>query len=177
MDILVREGKVRRDGDYTDQRGLRKAELYTLTSLWENVAIDIARSNIREKHTVTWERRFVRIGNMNDVDAILKTEDFITFLIEVKFARKIIDLSKVLSRLSSTAKKFEPTSKAVIIFLVLVSRDDSQIKSLENYLDNTTFDTGNIETRFLLLSTDQLEEESQKRFGEKVFWPMFLQDN
>lgn len=155
LDVLTREGKVRCDG-YPNK------SLYTSTSSLENLAIDRVRDLIEEQVTVTWERRFVRVGRRPgyELDAVFKTAQLITFLVEVKHL-KDSRLSKhhtdVIMRLARLAKEFQKKSKEVICYLVLVALDDSFLAPLTKQINSFTFDTGDVETRIILLSKNELE--------------------
>ena len=99
--ILTKEGKLRCDG-------YPRSSLYTDALSPENLALDHIRSIIETKHSIDWERRFVRVNRKYEVDAVFEAGDS-TYLVEVKYIQDIISLSKLdhwLRNLLAVAKKF-----------------------------------------------------------------------
>jgi len=155
--ILVKEGKVRCDG-------FPRKALYTLASSTENLAIDHIRDLIESKSKIDQERRFVRVKQRFEVDAVFEARHT-KFLVEVKFVKSIINpgrLNDWLNRFISVSREFK--ADQIVCYLVLVVFDNNILESVQKEMKkHITYDTGDVETRILVLSKEELEKESQNK--------------
>lgn len=151
---LIKEGKVRCDG-------FPRKTLYTLASSTENLAIDHIRDIIESKNKIDQERRFVRVKQRFEVDAVFESRQT-KFLVEVKFVKSIITPSRLndwLNRFISVAREFK--AERIVCYLVLVVFDNSILEPIQKEVkERFTYDTGEVETRILVLSKEELEKES-----------------
>jgi predicted DNA-binding transcriptional regulator len=150
--ILMKEGKIRCDG-------FPRAALYTLASSTENLAVDHVRELIRKEHNIRSERRFVRVKHRFEVDAVIETDD-ITFLVEVKYLKSSLDPSKLDDWLTDLLKiGQEIGAEKFACYLALVVFDETLSESVRNQVKRITYDTAAIDTRVLVISKDELEEQ------------------
>jgi len=156
--ILMKEGKVRCDG-------FPRTALYTLSSSPENLAIDRVRELIEKEHTIRSERRFVRVKQRFEIDGVIEA-DRITFLVEVKYVKSALDPSRFddwLTGLLKIGREFGV--EQFVFYLALVVFDKSLFESVKNQLKKMTYDTAAVDTRILVLSKDDLEEQAQNLIG------------
>jgi hypothetical protein len=154
--ILMKEGKIRCDG-------FPRATLYTLASSPENLAIDRVRELIEKEHGIRSERRFVRVKQRFEIDGVIEA-DRITFLVEVKYVKSPLDFSRLddwLTGLLKIGREFG--AEQFVCYLVLVVFDKALFESVKNQVKKMTYDTGAVDTRILVLSKDELEEQPQNQ--------------
>lgn len=154
--ILMKEGKVRCDG-------FPKSALYTLASSPENLAINRVRELIEKDHEIRSERRFVRVKQRYEIDGVIEA-DRITFLVEIKYVKSLLDPSRLdewLARLLKIGREFE--AEQVVCYLALVVFDKALFESVESQVEKMTYDTATLAMRILVLSNDELEERAQNQ--------------
>jgi len=150
--ILMKEGKIRCDG-------FPRSALYTLASSPENLAIDRVRELIGKDHDIRSERRFVRVKQRFEIDGVIEA-DRITFLVEVKYVKSVLDPSRLddwLTGLLKIGREFG--AGRFVCYLALVVFDKALFESVKNQVKKMTYDTAAIDTRILVLSKDELEEQ------------------
>lgn len=154
--ILMKEGKIRCDG-------FPRSALYTLASSTENLAVDHVRELIRKEHNIRSERRFVRVKHEFEVDAVIEADE-ITFLIEVKYLKSSLEPSKLDDWLTGLLKiGQEIGAEKFACYLALVVFDKTLLESVTNQVKRITYDTDAIDTRVLVISKDELEEQPQNQ--------------
>jgi hypothetical protein len=155
--ILIKEGKVRCDG-------FPRKSLYTLTSSTENLAIDHIRQIIESDCQIDKERRFFKFKRRYEVDAIFESSKT-KFLIEIKFVKSMISANRLddwFRRMLNVAREFK--AERIICYLVLVVFDNVILKPIQKeVMKRLTYDTGEIETRMLVLSKEELEKTAQNQ--------------
>lgn len=158
--ILMKEGKVRCDG-------FPRSALYTLASSPENLAIDRVRELIEKEHAIHSERRFVRVKQIFEIDCVIEASR-ITFLVEVKYLKSALDPSRLNNWLTGLLKiGREFGAEQLVCYLALVVFDIALFESVKNQVKKMTYDTATVDTRILVLSKDELEEQAQNKWLHK----------
>jgi hypothetical protein len=154
--ILMKEGKVRCDG-------FPRKALYTLSSSPENLAIDRVRELIDKENSIRSEKRFVRVKQRFEIDGVIEA-DRITFLVEVKYVKSALDPSRLddwLTGLLKIGREFG--AERFVFYLALVVFDKALFESVKTQVKQITYDTAAVDTRILVLSKDELEEQVQNQ--------------
>jgi hypothetical protein len=154
--FLIKEGKVRSDG-------FPSKSLYTLTTSPENLVIDHIRKIIEADNQIDFERRFVRVKRIHELDAIFESSQT-KFLVEVKYIKSMIELNRLevwLGQLLNGASQIE--AEKIVCYLALVVFEETILESIKNAVKRFTYETGDVETIIMVLSKDELEKESQNR--------------
>lgn len=149
--LLSKEGKLRQDGF--------PRPVYTLASGLDNLVLDHIHNEIKKKHEVISERRYVRIKNKYEADAIIKCVNEI-FIVELKYIRstlKVDNVKRTIDQLLAISKEY--TSKNIILMLIYILFDRSMYREINKLLKVTTFDTGNIPLEVKILKAEDFKQK------------------
>ncbi|HBA86324.1 MAG TPA: hypothetical protein DCZ95_19765 [Verrucomicrobia bacterium] len=146
---LVKAGQLRADG-------FPKHTIYTPAKSLENRILDVARQKLSQTHGVLSERRYVRIGKMHDIDAILESED-ITFIVEAKILRS----ADLISRLDSWVLQMLNVAKdlhaeKIACVLAVACLDEATADTVKKQASGFTFDSGSVPVEIMVFSESDL---------------------
>lgn len=147
--LLTKAGLLRADG-------FPKRTIYTPAHSLENRILDAVRKQLSNTHDVLSERRFIRVGKIYEVDALLES-DAITFLVEAKVLRKPDILSHLdhwVMQLLNVAKEY-PSQKVACI-LAVACLADADASDVRKQIASFTFDSGTLSVQVLVFSEKEL---------------------
>jgi len=149
--LLTKTGQLRADG-------FPKHTIYTPAHSLENRILDAARQYLSEKHGVLSERRYVRIGRMYEVDALLESGET-TFLVEAKVLRKpdiVSHLDHWVMQVLNAAEGLP--SQRVACVLAVACIEDVDATDVRKQIAGFTFDSGTVPVQVLVFSERELPE-------------------
>ncbi len=149
--LLAKTGQLRADG-------FPKHTIYTPSKSLENRILDAAREKLSEAHGVLSERRYVRIGRMYEIDALLESEDM-TFVIEAKILRNqdlVSRLDRWVLQMLNVAKEFRTERIACVLAVACLGGVNAA--DVKKQIAGFTFDSGSVPVQILVLSEAELPE-------------------
>lgn len=146
---LVKEGKIRCDG-------FPNKSLYTLSSSFENLAIDHIKKIIEDETPIITERRFVRIKHTYEIDAIFETEGK-NYLVEVKVLKNNLEpviLERWIKQISNISQLLN--YRNIFIYLSIVALNEDLYKSATWCVQKFTYEISNIPIKVIVLDKSKM---------------------
>ena len=139
---LMKEGLIRCDG-------FPRRSIYTLMSSLENQAIDWVKAMVEKDNKIINERRFVRINNQYELDAIFETDKML-FLIEIKNLNQWADVTRfpyLVKHIYNVAATFQ--NDLITAILVVIVETPSDVEKVNSISQKITDESEKISIRII----------------------------
>jgi len=147
--ILVKNGKLRADG-------FPKHTIYTPVKSIENRTLDAVKIKLSKKYGELSDRRFVRLNNKYEIDAILKSKNS-TFIVEAKILKHRFNIGvfeRWINRLIDVVEEYKRGNTSCV--LAIACSDEIDIENLKTQVNLLTLDTGSVLMEFMFFSYNEL---------------------